>query len=226
MIKGKVPLILPMKNSLDGSFLPFDVIYKIYFYIDDYCTANNFFLLCKDFYNNFMKNKARHYKFNILHDSLFSFLMLLPETFNTNENIGDLTFYELLMCQSQNNRDQIMLRKDIHFIYHLYKNFFVYYFANDTNKNSSLTIATNLSNIIILQGPLFINNLVKLEVFSKGHGNVNFGNIVPCLLPKTSIKVSIKSRFKNRSEMFGYILKHYNRYNLRLLRYQIELVTF
>ena len=224
MIKGKV------------SFLPFDVIYKIYFYVDDYCTANNFFLLCKDFYNNFMKNKARNYKFNILYDSLFSFLMLLPETFNTNENIGDLTFYELLMCQSQNNHDKIMLRKDIHFIYNLYKNFFVYYFANDTNKNSSLTIATNLSNIIILQGPLFINNLVKLEVFGKGHGNVNFGNVpcllsktsvkVPCLLSKTSVKVSIKSRFKNRSEMFGYILKHYNRYNLRLLRYQIGLVTF
>ena len=52
------------------SFLPFDVIYKIYFYIDDYCTANNFLLLCKDFYNNFMKNKARHYKFNILYESV------------------------------------------------------------------------------------------------------------------------------------------------------------
>lgn len=200
MIKGKVPL---MMTSLEGSFLPFDVIYKIYFYVDDYCTANNFFLLCKDFYNNFMKNKARDYKFNILHDSLFSFLMLLPETFNTNENIGDLTFYELLMCQSQNNHDKIMLSKDIRFIYHLYKNFFVYYFANDTNKNSSLTIATNLFNIIILQGPTFINNLVKLEY----NGNI----------------VSIKSRFKNRSEMFGYILEHYNRYNSRLLRYQIEL---
>ena len=195
MIKDKVPGKV--------SFLPLDVIYKIYFYVDDYCTANNFFLLCKDFYNNFMKNKARHYKFNILHDSLFSFLMLLPETFNTNENIGDLTFYELLMCQSQNNHDKIMLSKDIRFIYHLYKNFFVYYFANDTNKNSSLTIATNLSNIIILQGPTFINNLVKLEY----NGNI----------------VSIKSRFKNRSEMFGYILEHYNRYNSRLLRYQIGL---
>lgn len=194
--------MIPLPNTYT-SFLPFDVIYKIYFYVDDYCTANNFFLLCKDFYNNFMKNKARDYKFNILHDSLFSFLMLLPETFNTNENIGDLTFYELLMCQSQNNRDKIMLSKDISFIYHLYKNFFVYYFANDTNKNSSLTIATNLSNIIILQGPTFINNLVKLEY----NGNI----------------VSIKSRFKNRSEMFGYILEHYNRYNSRLLRYQIEL---
>lgn len=203
MIKGKVPL---MMMSLEGSFLPFDVIYKIYFYVDDYCTANNFFLLCKDFYNNFMKNKARHYKFNILHDSLFSFLMLLPETFNTNENIGDLTFYELLMCQSQNYHDKIMLSKDIRFIYYLYKNFFVYYFANDTTKNSSLTIATNLSNSIILQGPTFINNLVKLEC----NGNI----------------VSIKSRFNNRSEMFGYILEHYNRYNSRLLQYQIGLVTF
>jgi hypothetical protein len=197
------------------SFLPFDVIYKIYFYVDDYCTANNFLLLCKDFYNNFMKNKARHYKFNILYESLFSFLMLLPETFNTNENIGDLTFYEMIMCQSQNYHDKIMLSKDIRFIYHLYKNFFVYYFANNTNKNSSLTIANNLSNIIILQGPTFINNLVKLECH---------GNVVPCLLSKSSVKVSIKSKFKNRSEMFGYILKHYNRYNLRLIQSQILLL--
>lgn len=186
------------------SFLPFDVIYKIYFYVDDYCTANNFLLLCKDFYNNFMKNKARHYKFNILYESLFSFLMLLPETFNTNENIGDLTFYELIMCQSQKDHDKIMLSKDIRFIYHLYKNFFVYYFANNTNKNSSLTIANNLSNIIILQGPLFINNLVKIEC----RGNI----------------VSIKSKFKNRSEMLGYILKHYNKYNLRFIQYLIEII--
>lgn len=185
----------------DMSFLPFDVIYKIYFYVDDYCTANNFLLLSKDFYNNFMKNKARYYKFNILYESLFSFLMLLPETFDTNENIGDLAFYELLMCQSQNYHDKIMLSKDIRFIYNLYKNFFIYYFANDTNKNS-ITIANNLSNIIILQGPLFINNLVKLEC----NGNI----------------VSIKSKFKNRSEMFGYILEHYNKYNVRLLKYYLD----
>lgn len=184
------------------SFLPFDVIYKIYFYIDDYCTANNFLLLCKDFYNNFMKNKARHYKFNILYESLFSFLMLLPETFDTNKNIGDLTFFELLMCQSQNYHDKVMLRKDICFIYNLYKNFFMYYFANDTDKNT-ITIANNLSSIIILQGPLFINNLVKLECS---------GNIV-----------SIKSKFKNRSEMFEYILEHIVCYNFKLRKYQIGL---
>ena len=149
-----------------------------------------------------MKNKARHYKFNILYESLFSFLMLLPETFDTNKNIGDLTFFELLMCQSQNYHDKVMLRKDICFIYNLYKNFFMYYFANDTDKNT-ITIANNLSSIIILQGPLFINNLVKLECS---------GNIV-----------SIKSKFKNRSEMFGYILEHIVCYNFKLRKYQIGL---
>lgn len=183
------------------SFLPLDVIYNIYFYVDDYSTANNFLVLSKDFYNNFMKNKARYHRFNILYESLFSFLMLLPETFGTNENIGDLAFYELLMCQSQSRRDKMMLSKDISFIYNLYRKFFIYYFANNTNKNS-ITIANNLSNIIILQGPLFINNLVKLEC----NGNI----------------VSIKSKFKNPSEMFGYILENYNKYNVRLFRYYLE----
>lgn len=179
--------------------VPFDIIYKIYFYIDDYCTANNFLLLCKDFYNNFMKNKAYHHKFTILYENLFSFLMLLPETL---DNRGDLSFYELLMCQSKNYQDRIMLHKDIYFVYNLYKNFFIYYFAND---NKRLTIANNLSNIIILQGPTFINNLVKLEFNGK--------------------KVSIKSKFKKRSEMFGYILEHYNKYNLKLIEYQIQYLT-
>ena len=49
--------------------------------------------------------------------------MLLPETFNTIDNRGDLTFYELLMCQSKNYYDKIMLSMDIHFVYNLYKNF-------------------------------------------------------------------------------------------------------
>ena len=80
--------------------------------------------------------------------------------------------------------------------------FFMYYFANDTDKNT-ITIANNLSSIIILQGPLFINNLVKLECS---------GNIV-----------SIKSKFKNRSEMFGYILEHIVCYNFKLRKYQIGL---
>jgi len=183
------------------SDLSFDIIYNIYFYVDDYCTANNFLFLCKAFRNNFMRNKAYEHKFNILYESLFSFLMLLPETFNTIDNRGDLTFYELLMCQSKNKNDRLMLRKDIRFVYSLYKNFFVYYFANQTHKNT-ITIANNLSNILVLQGPSFINNLVVISCNRKN--------------------VSIKSKFENRFEMFEYILQNYNRYNLKCVEYQIQ----
>jgi hypothetical protein len=196
--------------SRDTPFLPFDVIYKIYFYVDDYCTANNFLLLCKYFRINYMRKEAYLYKFNILYQSLFSFFMLLPETFNNSDNIGDLTFYELIMCQSKNYYDKTMLRKDIHFVYNLYKNFFIYYFANDNDKNT-IKIAKDLSNIIILQGPRFINNLVTIKC--------NSNNV-----PSSWVKVSVKSKFKNRSQMLGYILEHYNRYNLKLIKTQILLL--
>jgi hypothetical protein len=106
------------------------------------------------------------------------------------------------MCQSQNYKDKIMLSKDIRFIYNLYKNFFIYYFAKDINK-TTIVLAHNLSTVIILQGPLFVNNLVNLEC----NGNI----------------VSITSKFKNSSEMFEYILKHYNRY---VATYPLELLKF
>lgn len=188
-------------NKLDKLKLSFDIIYQIYFYIDDYCTANNFLFLCKTFTKNYMKNAAYYHKFNILYKNLFSFLILLPETFNIIDNRGDLAFFELLMCQSKNKIDKIMIRKDILFIYNLYKNFFLYYLANDSNK-TTINVSNNLSNIIILQGPVFINNLAVVN-FNKN-------------------QVSIQPKYNNRSETFQYILKHYDRYNFKWIEYQIQ----
>lgn len=186
------------------SDLPFDIIYKIYFYIDDYCTANNFLFLCKAFTKNYMNNTAYCHKFNILYKNLFSFLILLPETFNIIDNRGDLAFFELLMCQSKNKMDKNMIRQDILFVYNLYKNFFLYYLANNSDR-TIINVSNNLSNIIILQGTEFINNLVVV------HFNKN--------------KVSIRSKYKNRYETFQYILKHYNRYNLKWVQYQIQFLN-
>lgn len=189
------------------SFLPFDIIYKIYFYIDDYCTANCFLYLCKTFRINFIKTNAYKHKFIILYESLFSFLILLPETYNTlsmthpSAQQGDLAFFELLMCQSKNYKDKMMIAKDIRFIYNLYKSFFIYYFAKDNDINT-ITVANNLANVIILQGPEFLNNLVKL----------NFNGP----------KVLIQSKFKSCKDMFKYILKNYNRYNVKLIQYHIQ----
>ena len=179
--------------------LSFDIIYQIYFYIDDYCTVNNFLFLCKTFRKNYMRNTAYKHKFEILYKNLFSFLLLLPEN-SDKSNKCDLDFFELLMSQSRTKIDKIMIHNDIHFIYNLYKNFFLYYL--DTKSGKDKDISNKLSNIIILQGPEFINDLVILD-FDKN-------------------KISMRAKYKNRSNSLKYIIEYYKRYNINWIEYLIN----
>ena len=182
--------------------LSFDIIYQIYFYIDDYCTVNNFLFLCKTFRKNYMRNRAYKHKFDILYKNLFSFLILLPEN-SDKSNKCDLDFFELLMSQSRTKIDKIMIHNDIHFVYNLYKNFFLYYLATNCDKTEAvLTISNKISNIIILQGPEFINNLAILD-FNKN-------------------KISIRAKYKNRSNSLKYIIEYYKRYNVNWIEFLIN----
>ena len=68
---------MKIKNT---SNIPNDIIYNIYFYTNDYCTASNFWLLSKDFNKNYMTkyNKTYKHKFMLLFNDIFTFLSLLP----------------------------------------------------------------------------------------------------------------------------------------------------
>lgn len=177
--------------------LTFDIIYKIYFKIDDYITACNFWLLCKRFTQNYMKHYSACYKhkFNILQNDLFTFLYLLPENISAITNDNDVNFYKLITTQFLNYNDKILLKNDIHFIYELYKNFFTYYIGNSF---------TNLPCVIMLQGPLFINNLTTVN-FKKNY-------------------IKIKPIYNNKIYGLRKCIKQYNRYNVSWIEKQINIL--
>lgn len=178
------------------SNLTFDIIYKIYFKIDDYITACNFWLLCKHFTRNYMKHYSACYKhkFNILQNDLFTFLYLLPENTSVITNDSDVNFYELITTQFLNCNDKIVLKNDIGFIYKLYKNFFTCYIDDKYN----------LPCIIMLQGPFFINNLVIVS-FKKNY-------------------IKIKPKYSNKIYGLRKCMKYYNRYNFSLVETQINIL--
>jgi hypothetical protein len=184
----------------------FDIIYEIYFHIDDYITACNFWLLCKPFTKDYMKYYSRSYKhkFNILVNNLFTFLVLLPENTNNVNNNGDLVFYEMISTQCLNNYDKSLITNDIRFVYNLYKTFFIYYFVSDNLTNSArlFNLSTNLSCIIMLQGLDFINNFTIVD-FKKNNVKI---------LPKYNSKINALRNF----------MKYYNRYNFNWISNQIE----
>jgi hypothetical protein len=168
--------------------LQHDIIYNIFFYIDDYITLNNFWILSKDFNKQYMTryNKSYKHKFNVLFDKLFTFLSMLPEH-NFSEN--DLDFFELVSSQCLEQRDKKTLHKDITFTYYLYKTHLLYFFTPDCFNQYISSIANKLSNIIMLQGTKIINNITSLY------------------FNKNTIKIS--RIFNTQNETLEYILKSY-----------------
>lgn len=139
-----------------------DILYNIYFYINDYCTASNFWLLSKDFNKNYMKkyNKTYKHKFMLLFNDIFTFFSLMPFKNNTH---SDIDFYELITVQIAKNSDKVMLRNDIYFIYRTIKNFFFYYLTSNNTDPFYFSILKNISYAAILQGHEFLLDNIKIE---------------------------------------------------------------
>ena len=187
--------------------LPNDIIYNIYFYIDDYITLNKFWLLSADFNNQYMAryNKSYKHKFNVLFDKLFTFLSLLPEN-NFSEN--DLDFFELVSTQCLEQKDKKILHKDISFIYYLYKTHLLYFLTPDCFNQYISSIANKLSNIIMLQGTEILNNITSLH------------------FDKNIIKISCV--YNTSDETLEYVLKSYEinkKYNLDNIRNTINILN-
>jgi hypothetical protein len=100
--------------------LPFDVIYKIYFHVDDYTTAHEFWILNKHFTNNYMKryNQSYRHLFSIIFKKLFGFLSLLP-----HYTQHDIDFFCTFESQCQPLWVKRLIKRDIIFVYYLYKEF-------------------------------------------------------------------------------------------------------
>jgi hypothetical protein len=155
------------EKEKNTSNIPNDIIYNIYFYTNDYCTASNFWLLSKDFNKNYMTkyNKTYKHKFMLLFNDIFTFLSLLPLKNNTP---SDIDFFELITVQIANNGDKKMLRNDIYFIYRVVKNFFMYYLTSDNIDSFYFNILKNISYATMLQGVEFLLDNIDIT-FDKNH---------------------------------------------------------
>lgn len=100
--------------------IPYEILYNIYFYVDDYRTACNFWLLNKYFTKNYMTQYNNAY--------LHKFLLLLSEF----DNFIDWTSPDNAIYVNKYilNRQFYDIKKDLFFVYNLNINFFIHEFVN------------------------------------------------------------------------------------------------
>lgn len=132
----------------------FDIMYLIYFQIDDYETLCNFLVLNKEFYKNFTNyNKIYKHKFNVLSYKVFNIL----EEFCKDDTFCNENFFNGIE------------KKSFIFIFNLYKKFFFKEFEKNWTEryikkngqhmcnNLLITKAYNTVNVKIN------NNKIKLK---------------------------------------------------------------
>ena len=150
--------------------LPYDIIYNIYFYINDYSTINNFWIISKYFNRNYMTryNKTYIHKYKILYNEFFIYLQYLDLQ---KVNITTPLFFEYVCSKRLNKKDSKIFINDIFFIYNLYKQYII----------SILPLRKHrLLNKILSRGPNYLDRIFTLK-FNKNLLSINTKNIIPLI---------------------------------------------
>lgn len=154
--------------------LPYDIIYSIFFFIDDYPTILSFYTLNKVFYYNYVGRYSVSYKhkFSVLFKDIFSFLALLPYA---NKDDDDIHMFMCIRSMCIEPIYKPIIVNDIMFIYRLYKSI-IY---EEAFKRLGTNIAPDLTNIILIQGPNHIDRHTsikfkknKVRLYLKPHSRI------------------------------------------------------
>lgn len=163
--------------------IPYDVLYHIYFMLDDYPTILNFMMLDKTFYYNYIRlyNKSYKHRFSVLFKDIFSFLAMLPNLHPKDDDI------QIFMCIQNMCIEPILkpiISNDIMFIYRLYKS----HIYEEAVKKLGYNLAPDLTNMILIQGTNHIDRNSKI-IFNK--------NKVTLILPSDNriLELSITLNF-------------------------------
>ena len=150
--------------------LPYDIIYNIYFYINDYSTINNFWIISKYFNRNYMTryNKTYIHKYKILYNEFFIYLQYLDLQ---NVNITTPLFFEYVSSKRLNKKDSKIFINDIFFIYNLYKQYTI---------NILPLRKHRLLNKILSRGPNYLDRIFTLK-FNKNLLSINTKYIIPLI---------------------------------------------
>lgn len=180
---------------MNTSFLPYDIIFTIFFYINDYDIILSYYILNKHFFNNYMKRYTIVYKhrFTIIFNDIFNFLSLLPSLKSNNDDIHFLTSISSI-CIDLRNRKTIC--NDYKIVYKMYKDL-IY---TESFKRFGINIAADLTNLILIQGSTHI------DLNSKVLFNKELKNKIKVILPKEARILSL-----NRSVPGLYLRDLFNR---------------
>ena len=159
----------------------YEILYLIYFHVDDYETASNFWLLNKFFTKNYMKiyNKNYEHKFRLLTNSLDNILKKVPE--NTT------SFGSYL---------------DIKFCYQLYKKSLINQFIKcDFDYNRECSWCSLLIYYIFREGITVLNKIYKIKcVKNKIYLISNFKN-----------KIELMQAVTYLNKLNGYCINKYKK---------------
>jgi hypothetical protein len=152
------------------SSLSYDIIYNIYFYVNDYSTINKFWIISKYFNKNYMTryNKTYIHKFKILHNEFFTYLNIL---YLQEINIHQYLFHDYVSSKRLNKIDKSIYINDFMFIYNLYTNHIINILPKRKHK---------LLNKILSRGPNYIDRLFSLQ-FNKKLISINTKYIIPLI---------------------------------------------
>lgn len=187
-------------------YLTYDLVYHIYFFVDDYVTASRFWYLNKHLKDNYMTyyNKSYKHKFFILTKNMFTFLSLLPELDHALNVDQDFEFYNMVTNYNINKRDQTSITIDTRFVYYAYKNFFFSYLSDGKFNHYVSSVSRRLTNVLLLQGADFIDHLVTVDFYKN--------------------KIIIRPKSQDKLTMLYNILSYYNKYNFNWVHSQICLL--
>lgn len=172
--------------------LNYDIIYKIMFYVDDYNTLSNLFILDQEFvYNYIYRYKAPYkHKFRIIFNHVFSFLNMLQFS---RVNSYDILF--LIGTDNETDRWEIgdnylykrqTFRDHIVQIYTIYKKFlnkqFNYIQFGEITSTNQFAV-----NLVLMQGKNYIDRSIKIE-FNRKKNKISG--------PSTCIKLHIDPEMK------------------------------
>lgn len=150
--------------------LPYDIIYNIYFYTDDYSTINNFWLISKYFSKNYMTryNKTYIHKYKILFNNFFIYLQYLDLQ---EVNINTPLFFAYVSSHKLNKKDSKILLYDIFFIYNLYKQYLINILPESKHR---------LLNKILSRGPNYLDRIFTIT-FNKNNINIKIKYLIPLI---------------------------------------------
>ena len=147
----------------------YDIIYKIYFYVDDYNTLEHFWVLNKTFNVNYMQkyNAPYQHRLNVLFHNLCDYL----------ENPENVSLCKLLTSEDLTYTGKNLLKRDLRMLYYAIREFLLKQLETYYSINFIQSVSHSLINIMMMQGYTFLQ---ELFIITSEKSTLTFIPLIDC----------------------------------------------